>query len=185
MSIQNLMIALANNPQTVKELGAELNLSATRIRELLKKVEGVQTNKEGPAPATFWIDREPEPSQPPADPNGEVCPLCGSSAEQVVAGEEGSFLGACRTCTDCGETYNAFTGKVLPANPAEKAKRKLLNPQYKIEAKAAALEATGGKLSFDKASRQWMATKGDGTILRLTAKQFSELTPETILTYEA
>jgi hypothetical protein len=184
MSMQNLMNALADGPQTVKDLAAELGLSDSRIRELLKKVEGVQTAKAGSAPATFWLDQAPEPSHPMPDLNGDTCPLCGSSAEQVVAGEEGSFLGACRTCPDCGETYNAITGKALPDNPAAKPKRKPLNPQYKIELKTKALEDTGGKLSFDKASRQWIVTKGNGDIYRLSAKEFSKLTPETVVTYE-
>lgn len=172
-----------HGPSTVKDLAGHTGLSESRIRELLKKFPDLKSEKGGTAPAVYSLPDPVEARGTQAEPAKVTCPLCGSEAEQTSAGEEGSFLGACRTCSDCGKTYNAITGKELVDNPAENGKRKPLNPQYKIVAKTEALEAAGGKLTFDKASRQWIVTKADGAIFRLTAKQFSELTPETIVAY--
>lgn len=174
---------LALGPQTVKTLAERAGLSESRVRELLKKEPGVKSEKNGTAPATFWTEAVDPVAQMLGEGEGPTCPLCGSKAEQKPAGEEGSFLGGCATCSSCGETYNVATGKHLPVDPTKKAKRKLMNPQYKIDAKVKAVQENGGTLSFDKASRQWMMTKADGRVFRFTAKQFADHTPETLVAF--
>lgn len=180
-STPTIIEVLAQGPATVKAIAEATNLSDSRVREVLKKIPNVESRKDGTAPAEFWIEAGEE--EPAGTEPTDTCPLCKSHADQAPAGAEGTFLGACKTCSDCGKTYNAVTGKELRDNPSSRTKRAPLNPQYKIQAKTQALEAAGGKLTFDKASRQWIVTKADGAIHRLTAKQFSELSPETIVTY--
>lgn len=172
---------LALGPQTVKTIAERAELSESRVRELIKKEPGVKSEKVGSAPATFWTETPSGVEAMLGEGDGPSCPLCGSKEAQNPAGEEGSFLGACNTCSSCGETYNAITGKVLRDNPAAKPKRVPLNPQYKIAAKVEAMEKEGGSVVFDRGARQWLVTSKAGELHRLTAKQFAGLTPETIV----
>lgn len=64
------------------------------------------------------------------------------------------------------------------AADAPKAKRVMLNPQPKINAKVKAAIEAGGKLTY--ANRVWTLNKGKKTIKTMTAVEFSTETPETI-----
>lgn len=110
-----------------------------------------------------------------------TCPLCNSTADQTPAGPEGSFLGAADTCSECGKTYNRFTREeiTMPAR-GDKPKRTPLNPQYKIRLKTEAAEAAGGKLTYEREGRTWLLTKRGKDAIRMTAKEFSVETAETI-----
>lgn len=199
-----LAAALATgDPKTAKELAAEIGKSESRTRELLKEhVERINTRKNDAGKNVFWIDDadlttieadaadqvDNDPTEPPAEtvdspatPVQGSCPLCASTSDQVQAGPEGSFLGSAKTCSDCGRTYNAHTGEEveMPAK-AEKTKRTPLNPQYKINAKIDAAKAAGGKLVYDKATREWVLSKGKNELRRMSAKDFSVETAETI-----
>lgn len=59
-----------------------------------------------------------------------------------------------------------------------KAKRVMLNPQNKINAKVKAATEAGGKLAY--ANRVWTLAMGKKTIKTMTAQEFSTETPETI-----
>lgn len=111
-----------------------------------------------------------------------MCPFCHATEGQTQAGPEGTFLGAALTCGTCAKTYNKFTGDEIkvPAK-TEKAKRQPLNPQYKINAKQDAVKEAGGKLVFEREAREWVLT-GKGVVVRMTAKEFSVETPETLVT---
>jgi hypothetical protein len=110
------------------------------------------------------------------------CPFCiADESFQTQAGEEGTFLGACRTCKECGKTYNVLTGDEIHNAPAEtKTKRVPINPQHKIDAKVEAVEGAGGKLAFSRDSRKWVLDL-NGKTIEMTAKEFSIETPESIL----
>lgn len=204
----DLRFHLEQGAVTAKELSRLMEKSESRIREILKDLgdQVVRTEREGKA-AVFSlpngtekpVDDEPaavteeptstEPEAPVADPAPategeakETCPLCGSDAEQVVAGPEGSFLGSAKTCPDCGKTWNVFSRQevAMVAQP-EKGKRVPLNPQYKINEKIDAVTKAGGKLFYDRPARQWVLAPKGKDPMRMSAKEFSVETAETII----
>ena len=65
-----------------------------------------------------------------------------------------------------------------PTEKPAKAKRVMLNPQPKINAKVKAATEAGGKLAYE--NRNWVLTKGKKTIKTMTAVEFSTETPDTI-----
>jgi hypothetical protein len=204
-----LAFFLREAPTSAKELARLLGKSESRMREILKQHQGeVLCKKNDAGVNVFWLPPtqdaaeappateepsaqvteaeapEASPTAPPADAMvvQSPCPLCnGVPAVQTPAGAEGTFLGAANTCGSCGKTYNRFTGEevTMPAK-ADKPKRTPLNPQYKIRLKTDAAQAAGGKLLFDKEARQWVLTKKGKDPIRMTAKEFSVETAETI-----
>lgn len=112
------------------------------------------------------------------------CPLCGGDpANQTAAGEEGTFLGdSCNFCHDCGKTYNHITGAEVPTRDTKK--RRILNPQAKIDAKEEALAASDLTLTYDRNARLWTVAstrKGEALLWNLTSRQFAEFTPAEIV----
>ena len=112
------------------------------------------------------------------------CPFCGGdAANQTAAGEEGTFLGdSCNLCHDCGKTYNAFTGVEVPTRDTKK--RRILNPQAKIDAKEAALLEAGFGLTYDRNTRLWTVAstrEGELGLWNMSSKQFSEFNPKDIV----
>ncbi|HVJ71216.1 MAG TPA: hypothetical protein VM531_06880, partial [Sphingomicrobium sp.] len=94
----------------------------------------------------------------------------------------GEFLGAAKTCSACNRTYNVHSREeITMPTPTAKGKRKPLNPQYKIDAKTAAVKDAGGKLTFDRESRQWVLHLKGKDPIRMTAKEFANETPESIV----
>lgn len=119
-------------------------------------------------------------------PGTVICPLCQAEADQVQAGPEGSYLGACRTCAACKKTYNVFTNEEvkMAKEKTEGTKRAApLNPQYKINAKVEAAKVAGGKLSYEREGRTWLLMKKGVEPKRMTAVEFSNETAETIQKY--
>jgi hypothetical protein len=204
---QALVYLLQRGPTTAKELARLYEKSESRMREILKKHQTeIQTKKNDVGVNVFWV--EPAGEMTPAeaathadveeaiDPTGEGreahdaqviadqdgCPLCGSTEPQTQAGPDGTFLGAARTCSNCGKTYNVLTKDEITMQPkAEKAKRTPLNPQYKIVEKVDAVKAAGGKLVYERESRQWVLTKAKHDPKRMTAKEFSLETADTLV----
>lgn len=112
------------------------------------------------------------------------CPLCGGDpSSQTAAGEEGTFLGdSCNFCHDCGKTYNHITGVEVPTRDTKK--RRILNPQAKINAKEEALAAADFALTYDRNARLWTVAstrKGEALLWNLTSRQFAEFTPAEIV----
>jgi hypothetical protein len=196
-----LRFHLLNGGQTVQQLKQLMGLSESRIRELLKKEPGVQSTDERPA-KFFIIPEDQAPAEDldldlgETDPNdeeptdaeindliadGSACPLCRSDATQTQAGPEGTYLGACQTCSACGKTYNIYSKEEI-ATPikSEKVKRKPLNPQYKIAEKTDIVHKEGGTLFFDRNIRKWVLVL-DGQTREMDAREFSLETPGTII----
>lgn len=192
-------------PLSVKAIAEGSGVSESRVREILAaQDEGVLiATKEGRSTLFALAGNTPETAQgSPEDaanrdqgemtPETEVgadtastgpgdpCPFCGSAAHQA-AGEEGTFLGGIETCNDCGKSWNRATGREATTMKAAGGRKAPLNPQYKINAKVQAMEAAGGKLSYDKASKEWLVTKPSGQLIRMSAVEFSKETPETII----
>ena len=112
------------------------------------------------------------------------CPFCGGDpANQTAAGEEGTFLGdSCNYCHTCDKTYNAITGVEVPTRDVKK--RRILNPQGKIDAKEEALAAANFSLTYDRNSRLWtVASKveTEKNLWNMTSKQFAEFGPKEIV----
>lgn len=112
------------------------------------------------------------------------CPFCGGDpANQTAAGEEGTFLGdSCNYCHTCDKTYNAITGVEVPTRDVKK--RRILNPQGKIDAKEEALSTANFSLTYDRNSRLWtVASKieTEKNLWNMTSKQFAEFGPKEIV----
>ncbi len=183
---------LVSGPRTVKQIALETQLSESRVREVIKNLgDKIETRKDGASAAEFWMEPEEGRDETPTAPaihavedlgsqTSPTCPMCGSSSTQEPAGEEGTYMGAFLKCPECKKVYHSMTGKELEIPETRKAKRVPLNPQYKINAKVAAVTEAGGTLTYDKATRLWTVALGDNT-REMTAKEFSEETPETIV----
>lgn len=202
---EDLRYHLTEGPHSVKNLKRLLGKSETWVRTQLKEFSSeIRCRKDSTGQNVFWIEEtqdepeatpepvtEPEgtdtpsanetqPDEPEAEPTD--CPACHSTNEQKIGGEEGTFLGACRICSDCGKTYNVITRKVINHTGSDdKAKRVILNPQHKIRAKTEAVGKAGGTLRFDKVDRRWVLGMKNGDTLSMTAEQFSIETPETLV----
>lgn len=107
-----------------------------------------------------------------------ACPFCnGDPGNQTAAGEDGTFLGDyCAYCHECGKTYNRITGEEVEETPKSK-KRKILNPQPKINAKTDAAVEAGAELTYERETRTWFLMKGNKTLGQWTSRQFAEITP--------
>lgn len=107
------------------------------------------------------------------------CPFCeGDPANQTAAGEDGTFLGdSARTCHECGKSYNAHTGEeVIVPGEGKSKKRRIMNPQGKINAKMDALAKESIDAAYDRTSRLWVFERGFFSS-SMTSKEFSAYTP--------
>ncbi len=199
-----LVYLLERGATSAKELARLYEKSESRMREILKQHQPeIMCKKNEAGVNVFWLvpnaaSPKPEQAPPPADkPVAKVtkaknpdapdhsanCPLCNADeSEQTQAGPDGTYLGACLTCGECGKTYNVLTRDEIdmPAK-ADKAKRKPLNPQYKIDLKVDAVKAAGGKLVYEREARQWVPTKANHDPKRMSAQEFSIETPESLI----
>lgn len=112
------------------------------------------------------------------------CPFCGGDpANQTAAGEEGTFLGdSCKLCHDCDKTYNAITGVEVPTRDVKK--RRILNPQGKIDAKEAALLEVEFDLTYDRTTRLWTVAsnrEGEVGLWNMASKEFAGYSPKEIV----
>lgn len=194
MTNQALTTALLNGPATVKELAALVGLSESRVRELLKTFDNLQSD--GGRPAKFWLEQDNqeqlvEESQAEEQLGEEsqadsACPFCDAEAYDLTpAGPEGTFLGdSVLLCHKCEKAHNIFSGvevSLSESRKGRKARRAPLNPQYKIDAKVAAVEAAGGTLTYDKTTRLWALELPNKPSVLMTSKEFSLFDHVTIL----
>jgi hypothetical protein len=136
-----------------------------------------------PAPAPTTEEEKTDESAESRLARG-ACPFCGGDpANQTAAGEEGTFLGdSCNYCHDCDKTYNSITGVEVPTRDMKK--RRILNPQAKIDAKEAALLEAGFGLTYDRNARLWTVgsnREGELVLWNMTSKQFAEFSPKEIV----
>ena len=184
-SLQLLTAALRQGPASVKALAANTSLSESRVRELLKEIEGVESNTE--RPAKYWIPEVQAEVISAADQleafDNEGCPFCHApAADQTAAGPDGTYLGdCCNLCHHCYKAYTRLTKVEVQLGKSGKGKRAPINPQYKIDAKVRVVEAAGGRLTYNKATRYWVLSMPGQADFLLSPHQFSLLTPETIL----
>jgi hypothetical protein len=187
---------LLKGPVTSKFIGEALNLSPGRVRALLKEDQAtIRCRKSDGLGNVFWLEPEgdfeasseelaaqvlrkeiQENKNPPAETPEGACPLCQAEADQVQAGPEGSYLGACRTCAACKRTYNVFTKEEIKMAKEKKTEGKRaapLNPQYKINQRIAAAEQAGGKLVYQRDGRTWLLTKKGVEPKTMTAVEFA------------
>lgn len=185
MTNSTLITALLNGPATVKQLAARIELSESRVRELLKACDNVQSD--GGRPAKFWLEQdvvqleELLAEQPQVDP---ACPFCDAEAyDMTPAGPEGTFLGdSVLLCHKCKKAHNIFSGVEVSLPGSRKSRKAPLNPQYKIDAKVAAVESVGGTLTYDKATRLWaLQLPEHKTPLLMTSQEFSQVGHKTIV----
>lgn len=109
------------------------------------------------------------------------CPLCGAEhSSQTAAGIEGTFLGdSCNFCHDCGKTYNHITGDEVPVGTTSTKKRRIINPQSKINAKVDAVKSLGLDIFYDRPARLWAITdpKGQKDGVYLASREFAQFSP--------
>lgn len=120
--------------------------------------------------------------------NPHACPFCGGDpSNQTPAGEEGTFLGDfCNECHECGKIYNAISEEEVEGLPETASKkRKILNPQNKINAKTEACAKEGIEVFYDKSARTWaFADNTNGMIfIEMTSRQFSGYSPKELAAY--
>ncbi len=178
MTNSALTTALFNGPATVKQLAAHVGLSESRVRELLKTYDNLQSD--GGRPAKFWLE------QPQAEETQDapICPFCGAGASDLEpAGAEGTFLGdSVLLCHECKKAHNIFSGVEVSLPDIRKSRKAPLNPQYKIDAKVAAVESAGGALTYDRATRLWaLQLPGHKTPVLMTSQEFSQVDHKTII----
>src|SRR5690606_4206353 len=172
-----LTAALFNGPATVNELAVLVGLSESRVRELLKTYDNLQSD--GGRPAKYWL--EPQVEEPQDTP---ICPFCGAGASDLEpAGAEGTFLGdSVLLCHKCGKAHNIFSGVEVSLPKGRKSRKAPINPQYKINAKVAAVEAAGGTLTYDKSTRLWaLQLPHHKAPVLMTSQEFSQVDHKTIL----
>ncbi len=183
---------IQNQPMTAAAIAECVDLSVSRVRELLKDLPKVE--RSGGKPARFFISvsgwtysqhvvDEAAAGNPEAETEVEDggCPFCGADhSSTTAAGEEGTFLGdSCNFCHVCSRAWNIVTKEEVDVNA--KAKRTPLNPQPRIDKKVAAIEEAGGTLVFEH--RLWVVTLGKKAF-SLTSRQFAQLrTPEQFIEF--
>lgn len=122
------------------------------------------------------------------EPQTGHCPLCnGDPSYQTAAGEEGTFLGdSCNFCHKCGKAYNILTGEEVEiATPGSGKKRRILNPQPKIDAKTDACAEQGIEVFYVRADRMWAFTDNvtGKLLLSMTSRQFAGYSPKELVDY--
>lgn len=125
----------------------------------------------------------PAQVEEPVGEEDHACPLCKKAdpSDITAAGLEGTFLGdTCNLCHQCGRVFNLFTGEeVKDVQSASKAKRRILNPQSKIDAKTQAAEAVGVKIEYDRVSNLWQFYVDKVLVMSMTSRDFAQYsTPE-------
>lgn len=186
-----LAITLENGPATVKELAVATCLSESRVRELIASMGTVLND--GGRPAKFWIESEADSVEQDqeaikADDSSDdsICPFCDAeNSDMTPAGPEGTFLGdSVLLCHKCGKAHNIFSKVEVSLPEGRKSRKSPLNPQYKIDAKVAAVEAVGGTLTYDKTSRLWaLQLPQHKTPVLMTSQEFSLLDHKTIVNH--
>ena len=163
MTNSTLTTALFNGPATVNQLAAHVGLSESRVRELIKAYDNLQSD--GGRPAKYWL--EPQVEEPQTD----------------SAGPEGTFLGdSVLLCHKCEKAHNVFSGGEVSLPKGRKSRKAPLNPQYKINAKIAAVEAAGGTLTYDKSTRLWaLQLPQHKAPVLMTSREFSLVDHKTIV----
>ena len=188
MANSPLTSALFNGPATVKQLSARIGLSESRVRELIKTYDNIQSD--GGRPAKFWLEQDnleqPQAEeQPVEEPQDDfVCPFCDAKdSDMTPAGPDGTFLGdSVLLCHKCGKAHNIFSGVEVSLPGSRKSRKPPLNPQYKINAKVAAVESVGGTLTYDKSSRLWALQLPQHKVpVLLTSQEFSLVDHKTLL----
>lgn len=140
-----------------------------------------------PAPASEADETEAEKIERLLDEG--ACPLCGGDpANQTAAGAEGTFLGdSCQFCHECGKTYSCLDGQEVdvPAEKGASKKRRILNPQVKINAKTEACAVEGVEVFYSKPTRLWVFSDNlSGTVLTsMPSRQFAQYTPAELVAY--
>lgn len=176
-------------PATVKQIAAHIELSESRVRELLKTQDNLQSD--GGRPAKFWLTLDnrkqsqvEEETQDEETQEDFVCPFCDAeNSDMTPAGPEGTFLGdSVLLCHQCEKAHNIFSKVEVSLSESRKARKAPLNPQYKINAKVAAVESAEGTLTFDKSSRLWalQLPQHEDPVL-MTSQEFSLVDHKTIL----
>ena len=131
------------------------------------------------------VDENPDPVDEVA-PTG-ACPLCeGDPANQTSCGEEGTFLGdSVNHCHGCDQTYNRFTGE--PVEIGTPKKRRILNPQVKIDEKVELCRKEGIEIFYSKPDRLWVfADNTDGNqFLSMKSRQFAEYSAKELAIHAA
>ena len=180
MTHSALTTALSNGPATVKQLATRIGLSESRVRELLKTYDNLQSD--GGRPAKYWLEPQVEEPQ-----DGSACPFCDAEAsDMTAAGPEGTFLGdSVLLCHKCGKAHNIFSGVEVNLPKGRKSRKAPINPQYKINKKVAAVEAAGGTLTYDKSTRLWaLQLPHHKAPVLMTSQEFSQVDHKTILEIE-
>ena len=143
------------------------------------------SNESAPTP------HEVEAPEAEAEADGS-CPLCGGEpCSQTAAGAEGTFLGDdCCFCHECGKTWNHHNRKEVEVNlQGSSKKRRILNPQVKINAKVEACEAVGIRVEYNKPTRLWVASvpwevEGVRTvIIGMDSRTFAQYSPAELSSY--
>jgi hypothetical protein len=189
-SSERLALVLRRGPANVKSLASDAGISESRTRELLKTIEGVETD--GEKPAKFWIADDAgetltvtpavqaDLAEELAPAEDRACPFCDAThSDTTAAGPEGTFLGdSVSLCHKCGKSHNIYTKEEVALDFATKKERKILNPQPQIDKKTALVEAAGGTLTY--AGRKWTITIG-GKAHTITSREFSTYTGEELI----
>ena len=119
-------------------------------------------------------------------PDGKTCPLCGETADQDPAGNPGTFLGdGALKCSACEKAYGRFNGVEIAMGKVKP--RKIVNPQYKINAKVNACKAEGIEIIYVKGERLWNfvdAVEGR-MFMQMKSAKFAEYTPADLAKYAA
>lgn len=131
-------------------------------------------------------DKKYEAAEGKTDEKEPACPLCKEAdpSDITAAGIEGTFLGdSCGLCHKCGKTFNLFTGEeIVEAKTSGSKKRRILNPQTKIDAKTAAAMKVGVKVEYERNARLWnlylpisTGVNGSSTLLKsMSSKEFAQ-----------
>lgn len=147
------------------------------------------SNEETPYPAPALEAEETEAEKIERLLDEGACPLCGGDpSNQTAAGAEGTFLGdSCQFCHECGKTYSCLDGQEVdvPAEKGASKKRRILNPQVKINAKTEACAVEGIEVFYSKPTRLWVISDNlSGKVLTsMDSRQFAQYTPAELVAY--
>lgn len=142
-------------------------------------MEETQEVEEGPMENVLEAD-VPNPVTP-EDGETPHCPSCGSTADPEAQGEAGTFSAGIGRCPDCEHTFNLFTRE--PVEIGSKKKRRLLNPQHKINAKKDKMKEYGVEIKYDRTTKEWTFhdNAADGKeVYRMNSQVFANHTPASL-----
>lgn len=170
--------------------GFARNLDKALIQSLAKKTKiefEPGSNESAPTPHEVEV-----PKAEDEDEADGSCPLCGGDpSSQTAAGAEGTFLGDdCCFCHECERTWNHHNRKEVEVNlQGSSKKRRILNPQVKINAKVEACEAVGIRVEYNKPTRLWVASvpgevEGVRTVIAgMDSRTFAQYSPAELSAY--